>query len=238
MNTQHVSSVGQIGTLLLAILRGQDKHDEIKRVLEIGIGELTNRKVVARLTNCATYSEFNKSTSSADYIYNGLSDVINKGIVEGVCAIVTDNSPVTATGTTLAVTNMGDNAFPNTVCIEFGIEGQPSIGYIFDVKASQLGNVASPRARPAIPLQPEMEKFFNTSTAREVTVRDLPDVKSRSINEPLYIMSAKAVRELFPDGMSEREYFTLRRIALDAGWSDVQNHGQQILFIAKLTNVG
>lgn len=236
MKTQQSSTTGQIGMLLLAILRGENKHEEVKRALEISIGELVNRKVVARLTNCATLSEFN-THHDEKCIYNELSNVIDKTIVEGACTIVTDSSPETVTGSVIAIFTDNDDVL-NTVCIEIGFGEQPSIGYIFDIKASTLGNMASPRSRPAIPLSPEMERFFDTSMVREVTVRDLPDVKSRSINEPLYVMSSKAVRELFPDGMSEREYFTLRGIALEAGWSDVQNHGQQILFIAKLANVG
>lgn len=63
----------------------------------------------------------------------------------------------------------------------------------------------------------------------------MPDSGDRSRNEPLYLMSAKASRSLIESSPFDSNTLAIiKRLAVANGWVDVQMHGQQFLFIAKL----
>lgn len=63
----------------------------------------------------------------------------------------------------------------------------------------------------------------------------IPDVDSRSINEPCYLMSARDVRNIFGGHYPEYwEFERFRREAEKLGWYEVLQYGNQILFRAKL----
>ncbi|AFQ96642.1 hypothetical protein G173_gp097 [Erwinia phage phiEaH2] len=67
------------------------------------------------------------------------------------------------------------------------------------------------------------------------TKQYIPDVDSRSINEPCYLMSAKDVRNIFGGHYPEYwEFEKLKKLAEGLGWYEVEQHGNQILFRAKL----
>lgn len=67
------------------------------------------------------------------------------------------------------------------------------------------------------------------------TKQYIPDVDSRSINEPCYLMSAKDVRNIFGGHYPEYwEFDKLKKMAEGLGWYEVEQYGNQILFRAKL----
>lgn len=67
------------------------------------------------------------------------------------------------------------------------------------------------------------------------TKQYIPDVDSRSINEPCYLMSAKDVRNIFGGHYPDYwEFDKLKAMAEGLGWYEVEQYGNQILFRAKL----
>lgn len=68
------------------------------------------------------------------------------------------------------------------------------------------------------------------------TKQHIPDVDSRSINEPCYLMSARDVRNIFGGHYPEYwEFEKLKTMAEKMGWYEVEQFGNQILFRAKLS---
>lgn len=59
-------------------------------------------------------------------------------------------------------------------------------------------------------------------------VRELPDARDRSPNEPLYLMSGTKSESL----MSRYSMVDVVDTAMKLGWKEVQQHGKQLLFIA------
>ncbi len=59
-------------------------------------------------------------------------------------------------------------------------------------------------------------------------IRELPDARDRSPNEPLYLLSGTKSESL----MSRYSMIDVVDAAIKLGWKEVQQHGKQLLFIA------
>lgn len=67
-----------------------------------------------------------------------------------------------------------------------------------------------------------------TAPEGSAVVRELPDARDRSPNEPLYLMSGTKSESL----MSRYSMVDVVDTAMKLGWKEVQQHGKQLLFIA------
>lgn len=67
-----------------------------------------------------------------------------------------------------------------------------------------------------------------TAPEGSAVVRELPDARDRSPNEPLYLMSGTKSESL----MSRYSMVDIVDTAMKLGWKEVQQHGKQLLFIA------
>lgn len=79
----------------------------------------------------------------------------------------------------------------------------------------------------------KFDEVYNTVGLTDQSILEtIPDSGDRSRNEPVYLMSAKATRSLLDGADLYRSLDDIRRVAKQQGWSDVQAHGQQLLFIS------
>ncbi|ECV8633571.1 hypothetical protein AAA64_21790 [Salmonella enterica subsp. enterica serovar Dublin] len=67
-----------------------------------------------------------------------------------------------------------------------------------------------------------------TAPEGSAVVRELPDARDRSPNEPLYLMSGTKSESL----MSRYSMVDVVDTAMKLGWKEIQQHGKQLLFIA------
>ncbi|AXF51129.1 hypothetical protein MLDJOKPK_00266 [Salmonella phage SPAsTU] len=64
-------------------------------------------------------------------------------------------------------------------------------------------------------------------------VARLPDPEMRSVAEPVFLMSAKAVRDAWGGELEDWKYDAIIKWGTENGWNDVIKYGRQLLFIAK-----
>ncbi|MCU6405736.1 hypothetical protein KW817_22440, partial [Enterobacter quasiroggenkampii] len=67
-----------------------------------------------------------------------------------------------------------------------------------------------------------------TAPEGSAVVRELPDARDRSPNEPLYLMSGTKSESL----MYRYSMIDVVTAAMKFGWKEVQQYGKQLLFIA------